>query len=136
MDSFLWACAQLILFFVGIKLWFAARRWRNAGETRWRRRFGLLLFFAPVWLWLAQRLLPSPLDQGAAQLAFLDESLREELDRNAETTRQALPMVWAFLAKPLVYTVFYTCLGILAGWPLDRLTQGDSEEEVDCESPD
>ena len=39
--------AQVLVFFLGIAVWWKARKATRAGNTTWRRRVGLLFFLAP-----------------------------------------------------------------------------------------
>lgn len=121
---------------VALKLYFKARRkakeargtWR---ERRWRRRFALLLFFAPLIAWCLSFVTPQPLMPLVDALRILSRALDRIMAGVLGVASDGLGAVWGILLRPLVSTLVYTAAGVLVGWPLDLLASLRADSGTD-----
>lgn len=125
-----------VALYLAFRVWRWSRRQARAGRTVWRRRVGLLFFLAPMLLTIGKAVgLPEVALLPLELIAWANRGIEALLGLLLGLTREHLDGVWAAAVKPLCYAVVYGGLGVLIGWPLDRLKAkreaGAGEPEAD-----
>lgn len=125
---------QVALLFLGWKLWRWAKSNHRAGKTKWRRRMGLLLYLAPFLLWVASWLLPDALQGPVELFSALSAGLDKWVGFTISSTEGMLEKrnvgtLFQMAVKPIVHAVVYGGLGVLIGWPIDKLRASKDDEE-------
>jgi EamA domain-containing membrane protein RarD len=125
MEFFVAVGVRLALLVVAWKLW----RWSSqlSARVRWRRRISLGLFFAPLVIWLLGLILPTELQSALKAVAFLNAWIDDLLRMGLGLTTEVGGLLGVAL-RPLVYAVVYGGLGLLIGWPLDRMSAKPGDE--------
>lgn len=104
------------------KLWRWSRKQAKAGRMAWRRRVGLTFLLAPMLLGLLTFLnAPEPVLLPLEAIALMNQGIDHALSFLIEAAKEHLPGPIAVAVKPLCYAIVYGGLGVLIGWPLDRL---------------
>jgi hypothetical protein len=104
------------------KLWRWSRKQYKAGRMVWRRRVGLTFLLAPMLLGLLQLVnAPDLALLPLRAIALMNEGIDRVLALLIDASKEHLPGPIATAVKPLCYAVVYGGLGVLIGWPLDRL---------------
>ena len=113
--------AQVLVFFLGIAVWWKARKATRAGNTTWRRRVGLLFFLAPFIVLVGRALpLPDVTKHLFDAIEFVDRGLDKLIAALMGVAKENLAGFWLAAAKMLINAGVYGGLGVLIGWPLDR----------------
>lgn len=125
MELLVGLAVRVALVVVAWKVW----RWSRSlsGRVRWRRRISLILFVAPLLVWLIGLALPSEA-QGALQAVGL---VNVWIDRLLQALLGLTEQVGGLLGvalRPLAYAAVYFGIGLLIGWPLDKLTAPEEGE--------
>lgn len=116
---------------LAFKVWRWSRRKASAGRTAWRRRVGLLFFLAPVLLTVARAVrAPDVVLVPLEAIAWVNRGIDALLVSLVGATKEHLDGLWAAAVKPLCYAAVYGGLGVLLGWPLDRLQAGRAQDEA------
>lgn len=114
--------ANLVVLVVAFKVWRWARRQARASRTAWRRRVGLLFLLAPIALTVARAGgLPDAMLLPLEAVAWVNRGLDRALQALVGLTQEHLDGLWAAALRPLCYAAVYGGVGVLVGWPLDRL---------------
>jgi hypothetical protein len=123
MDLLLTLVTNAAILFVAWKLYRWSRRQARAGRAAWRRRVGLVFLLAPVLLTIG-KVLPGVPDWALRPIewvTFANHAIDGALGALVGAAKDALPGPIAYAVKPLCYALVYGGLGVLLGWPLDRL---------------
>lgn len=111
-----------VALYLAFKVWRWSRRQASASRTVWRRRVGLLFFFGPILLTIGRAIrLPDVVLLPLQVIAWANQGIDALLGTLVGLTREHLDGMWAAAVKPLCYAAVYGGLGVLIGWPLDRL---------------
>lgn len=131
----------LALLYGAWRLFRWSRSLRNANRTRWRRRLGFWLLWAPVLLWVAELLTPEqaewllwPLRGLALLKTSVDWAARALMDWG----EGQVSGIYSVAVGPLAYALVYGAAGFLIGWPLDylRRDKAQAEDRAAAESRD
>lgn len=127
-----------VALFLAFKVWRWSRRKASAGRTAWRRRVGLVFFLGPILLTIGKALrLPDAVLLPLQAIAWANQGIEAVLGALVGLTREHLDGMWAAAVKPLCYAAVYGGLGVLIGWPLDKLAaKGDAAPQADDASDD
>lgn len=127
-----------IALYLAFKVWRWSRRQYSAGRMVWRRRVGLLFFLGPILLTIGKAIrLPDVVLLPLQVIAWANQGIEWALGSLVGLTREHLDGMWAAAVKPLCYAAVYGGLGVLIGWPLDKLqakrdaAAGDGEPAPD-----
>lgn len=132
--NMLGSAVALVLAF---KVWRWSRRQAKAGRMVWRRRVGLLFFLAPILLTIGKAIrLPDVVLLPLEVIAWANRGIEALLGLLLGLTREHLDGMWAAAVKPLCYAAVYGGVGVLIGWPLDRLRAKREAEASDGAQPD
>lgn len=129
MELLVGLAVRIALVVVAWKVW----RWSRSlsARVRWRRRISLVLFVAPLLVWLLGLVLPSEA-QGALQAAGAVNAWIDRLLRALLGLTDQVGGLLGVALRPLAYAAVYFGLGLLIGWPLDRLTAKPGDEQKDA----
>ena len=121
------AAVNVALFVLAVKVWLWSRKQAKLAATAWRRRVGLLFFLLPIVAVLLEWLvrvtgLPDVALAPVNVLMAIREGINWALERLVGLTKEG-GTLWSIALRPLCYTVVYGGVGVLIGWPLDRLAQ-------------
>lgn len=121
---------RIALLVLAWKVW----RWASTvgAKVRWRRRIALALFLLPLLVFAAEVVLPTEKEAVLAPLKAVDEKLDQLIAWLLGLTDEA-PGLFGLALRPLVYAAVYGGIGLLIGWPLDRLSGKKPEEEEEEE---
>jgi hypothetical protein len=120
METLVELVVQAVLLVAAFKLWRWARKQKRASQTKWRRRFGLLLFLAPIMAIFGRMFLPETLQMPIAALLWINDTLSSLLNTLLGVAEENASGIWLIAIKPLCYAAVYGGAGFLIGWPLDR----------------
>jgi hypothetical protein len=115
-------------------VWWKARRWAKAADTKWRRRVGTIFFLAPFLVTLAKVL---PLPEVTRVPIELLGKLREVVDAMLKSltglAAENLSGFWLAAARMLLSALVYGGVGVLIGWPLDKLFSPTAKQAEELE---
>lgn len=125
---------SVLVFFAGVAVWWKARRWAKAADTKWRRRVGTIFFLAPFLVTLAKVL---PLPEVTRVPIELLGKLREVVDAMLKSltglAAENLSGFWLAAARMLLSALVYGGVGVLIGWPLDKLFSPTAKQAEELE---
>lgn len=128
------ALASVVVFFAGVVLWWKARKWARAADTKWRRRVGTLFFLAPFLVTLAKVLpLPEVTKVPIEALGKLRDGVDALLKAATGVAAENLSGFWLAAVRMLLSAAIYGGIGWLVGWPLDKVFSPTAKQAEELE---